>query len=285
MGRKRALDRVAMGCCVAAMPPEAFLPVQHDKSVRAKKTTSFLFILHIDNFFIIPYAESSRVPNETEERKMAENMVLSFDGTKLFVNKEVDMDCRAVCVIVHGLCEHQGRYDYLAEKMHEMGFGTYRFDHRGHGRSEGERTYYDDFNQLLDDVNVVVDMAVSENSALPVFLLGHSMGGFAVALYGAKYPNKNLRGIITSGALTQDNAGLVSGVPKGLEPHQKLPNEGHDYHPLYAPMSPQLVGAVPVGFETFENEDQPFYPMQNNATYKEVWVHTTCRMMWLIAML
>ena len=46
--------------------------------------------------------------------------------------------------------------------------------------------------------------------------------------------------------------------------------EGHDYHPLYAPMSPQLVGAVPVGFETFENEDQPFYPMQNNATYKEV---------------
>mgnify|MGYP002903170638 FL=1 len=156
---------------------------------------------------------------------MAENMVLSFDGTKLFVNKEVDMDCRAVCVIVHGLCEHQGRYDYLAEKMHEMGFGTYRFDHRGHGRSEGERTYYDDFNQLLDDVNVVVDMAVSENSALPVFLLGHSMGGFAVALYGAKYPNKNLRGIITSGALTQDNAGLVSGVPKGLEPHQKLPNE------------------------------------------------------------
>ena len=47
--------------------------------------------------------------------------------------------------------------------------------------------------------------------------------------------------------------------------------EGHDYHPLYAPMSPQLVGAVPVGFETFENEDQPFYPMQNNATYKEVW--------------
>ena len=46
-----------------------------------------------------------------------------------------------------------------------------------------------------------------------------------LALYGAKYPNKNLRGIITSGALTQDNAGLVSGVPKGLEPHQKLPNE------------------------------------------------------------
>lgn len=156
---------------------------------------------------------------------MAEKMIESFDGTKLFLNKEVSEDSRAVCVIVHGLCEHQGRYDYVAEKMHESGFGTYRFDHRGHGRSEGERTYYDDFNQMLDDVNVIVDMAISENPDLPVFLLGHSMGGFAVSLYGAKYPDKKLRGIVTSGALTKDNGGLITGVPKGLDPHTKLPNE------------------------------------------------------------
>ena len=45
---------------------------------------------------------------------MAENMVLSFDGTKLFVNNELDMDSPAVCVIEHGLCDHQGRNDYLA---------------------------------------------------------------------------------------------------------------------------------------------------------------------------
>jgi len=59
--------------------------------------------------------------------------------------------------------------------------------------------------------------------------------------------------------------------------------EGYDYHPLYVAFSDQLVGAVPVGFETFENLDEPFYPMQNAPTYKEVWVHTTCRLMWLIA--
>ncbi|MCR8660406.1 glycoside hydrolase family 9 protein [Paenibacillus endoradicis] len=59
--------------------------------------------------------------------------------------------------------------------------------------------------------------------------------------------------------------------------------EGYDYHPLYVAFSDQLVGAVPVGFETFENLDEPFFPMQNAPTYKEVWVHTTCRLMWLIA--
>lgn len=152
-------------------------------------------------------------------------MISSFDGMKLYLNKEVPDNARAVLVIVHGLCEHQGRYDYLADLFHKAGIGTYRFDHRGHGRSDGERTYYSDFNELLDDTNVVVDMAAAENPDIPVFLMGHSMGGFTVSLYGAKYPDKKLRGIVTSGALTHDNAGLITGVSKGLDPHTQLPNE------------------------------------------------------------
>ncbi len=152
-------------------------------------------------------------------------MISSYDGTKLYLNKEVGNGCKAVAVIVHGLCEHQGRYDYFAGLFHNAGIGTYRFDHRGHGRSEGERTYYEDFNELLDDTNVVVDMAIAENPDLPVFLIGHSMGGFTVALYGAKYPDKKLRGLVTSGALTVDNGKLITGVPKDLEPHTQLPNE------------------------------------------------------------
>lgn len=59
--------------------------------------------------------------------------------------------------------------------------------------------------------------------------------------------------------------------------------EGHDYPPLYVAFSNQLVGAVPVGFETFENLDTPFFPMQIAPTYKEIWGQTTCRLMWLIA--
>lgn len=156
---------------------------------------------------------------------MSEANYTSLDGTKLYLNKEISNDDKAVCVIVHGLCEHQGRYDYLADKFHKAGIGTYRFDHRGHGRSEGERTYYKDFNDMLDDVNVFVDLAIKENPNKPVFLLGHSMGGFAVALYGVKYPDKKLSGIVTSGALTFDNGGLIRNVPGDMDPHQQLPNE------------------------------------------------------------
>lgn len=152
-------------------------------------------------------------------------MISSFDGTMLYFNKEMPEQPKAVAVIVHGLCEHQGRYDYFADLFHQASIGTYRFDHRGHGRSEGERTYYEDFNELLDDTNVIVDRAIAENTDIPVFLIGHSMGGFTVALYGAKYPGKRLQGIISSGALTADNGKLITSVPKGLDPHTQLPNE------------------------------------------------------------
>lgn len=152
-------------------------------------------------------------------------MISSYDNTNLYLNKEVPEGCRAVAVIVHGLCEHQGRYDYFASLFHKAGIGTYRFDHRGHGRSEGERTYFNNFNEPLDDTNVIVDMAIRENPDKPVFLIGHSMGGFTVALYGAKYADKRLRGIISSGALVKDNGGLITGVPGGQDPHIKLPNE------------------------------------------------------------
>ncbi|MCW3094330.1 MAG: hypothetical protein JWP81_5399 [Ferruginibacter sp.] len=61
--------------------------------------------------------------------------------------------------------------------------------------------------------------------------------------------------------------------------------DGYDYPPLYGAYAGDVAGAVPVGIETFENEDQPYMPMQVNATYKEIWTHTTAGVMWLLAML
>lgn len=154
-----------------------------------------------------------------------DEFITSFDGTRLFYNAETTPADKAVVVIVHGLCEHQGRYDYVAQKLHEAGYGTYRFDHRGHGKSEGETAYLADFNDILDDTNVVVERALAENPDKSVFLLGHSMGGFTVALYGVKYADKKLAGIICNGGLTADKAGLVSNVPDDLDEHVQLPNE------------------------------------------------------------
>ncbi len=155
---------------------------------------------------------------------MPARMLESFDSTMLFVKSDLPESCRAIAVVVHGLCEHQGRYDYMTDRLNANGIGVYRFDHRGHGRSEGERTFYRDYMDMVADLNVVVDTAIAENPDLPVFLIGHSMGGFCSALYGVKYPDK-LKGIVLSGALTHDTIGLIAGVPSGLDTHMELPNE------------------------------------------------------------
>ena len=59
--------------------------------------------------------------------------------------------------------------------------------------------------------------------------------------------------------------------------------EGYDYPPLYSGFAGDLVGSVPVGIETFENDDEPYMPMQSNATYKEIWSHAVGFLMECIA--
>lgn len=149
----------------------------------------------------------------------------TFDGTSLYVNKKILDDQQAVVVMVHGLAEHQGRYDYVANALHENKISTYRFDHRGHGKSQEERGQLDHWDDLANDVNAVLDLATEENPDTPIFLLGHSMGGYAVATFAGKYPDKEIQGIITSGAATFDNAGLFDAIPSDLPKEATIPNE------------------------------------------------------------
>ncbi len=56
---------------------------------------------------------------------------------------------------------------------------------------------------------------------------------------------------------------------------------GSNYCRQYAVLCGDCAGAVPVGIETRENEDAPYWPQNNNATYREVWVGSACRFLWL----
>jgi lysophospholipase len=103
---------------------------------------------------------------------------------------------RAAIVIVHGLGEHSGRYDEFATRMASFGFSSYACDLRGHGLSEGRRGHTPSFDAFLQDldrfrreVQGLVDVR------LPLFLLGHSMGGLIALRYQQEY-NTVFRGAI-----------------------------------------------------------------------------------------
>lgn len=46
---------------------------------------------------------------------------------------------------------------------------------------------------------------------------------------------------------------------------------GRNYAQQYAVLPGEMVGEIPVGIQTFGNEDAPYWPQLNNATYKEIW--------------
>lgn len=122
---------------------------------------------------------------------------------------------QASIVIVHGLGEHGGRYAHVAQALTEVGCAVYAMDHRGHGKSGGQRAFVDRFANVVADIDQVVDMASREQPRKPVFLLGHSMGGALSLSYTLKHGEK-LRGLILSGP-----AVALDGAPPMMKPIAK----------------------------------------------------------------
>lgn len=57
--------------------------------------------------------------------------------------------------------------------------------------------------------------------------------------------------------------------------------EGYDFQPLFAYCSCDLTGALPVGMDS--RNDSPYWPAENRATYKEMWVVPVSRMLFSLA--
>lgn len=59
--------------------------------------------------------------------------------------------------------------------------------------------------------------------------------------------------------------------------------EGSNYPQLYTALPGETVGGIPVGMQSRFNEDVPYWPQFNTATYKELWGAPAARWMSLIA--
>lgn len=99
-------------------------------------------------------------------------------------------------IVVHGLAEHSGRYEEFGRRMASNSVNVYAFDLRGHGVSEGRRGHADRFEFLLQDVERFRREVESiTNGELPLFVLGHSMGGLIALRYIEEY-DAPLRGAV-----------------------------------------------------------------------------------------
>ena len=110
---------------------------------------------------------------------------------------------KAVLQIAHGMVEFMDRYDDFARFMCSKGFAVVGNDHIGHGTSvetEDDHGYLGEngFECIVNDMKKVHKHFKQRFPEVPYFILGHSMGSFAVRYFLVKY-RKSVDGAIIMG--------------------------------------------------------------------------------------
>ncbi len=98
---------------------------------------------------------------------------------------------KAILQITHGMTEHIGRYEKLAEELTAQGIVVAGFDLRGHGKNEGNSdcASFEEGGWLesLKDMHFFFKMLEERFPGLPHYMLGFSLGSFLLREYLNKY--------------------------------------------------------------------------------------------------
>ncbi len=130
-----------------------------------------------------------------------------------------DADPRAVLPIAHGFGEYSGRYANVVDYFEPRGYAIYALDHRGHGRSDGERVMVDHYSDYLADLKTFFDIVRREQPGKKIYLVGHSMGAAISTAYAARYQAELAGLVLSGGGLTTDK---TPPRPAGLALHETL---------------------------------------------------------------
>lgn len=141
----------------------------------------------------------------------------------------------AIC-LVHGLGEHSGRYEHVAEAFTKDGYAMFGFDLRGHGRSGGPRGHFPSSEAVLQDIDLLFTHARERYPELPLILYGHSLGGILVLYYGLKRKPK-VKGVIATSpglhtALESQTGKIIAAQILGLIAPTVLLPSGLDAHAI-----------------------------------------------------
>lgn len=110
---------------------------------------------------------------------------------------------KAVVQIVHGIAEHVGRYDGLADYLNTQGILVVAEDHMGHGKSISDQApqgyFCGGWMAAVEDTYRLMKKTMEEFPGVPYILYGHSMGSFMARTILAKYPDSGITGAIICG--------------------------------------------------------------------------------------
>lgn len=150
---------------------------------------------------------------------------LSKDNTKIYYSEWNNVENpKGVLHIVHGMAEYIERYDDFAKYLNQNGIIVYGLNARGHGNTglnQKKLGYFgnDDWNNIMDDIDILMNMEKEKYPNLPFFILGHSMGSFITRNFINKF-NPRINGAIIVGTGSCDST-LVYSLTKKIADAKK----------------------------------------------------------------
>ena len=105
-------------------------------------------------------------------------------------------EIKAVVLALHGMNDYSNAFDGPGKSLAAKGIATYAYDQRGFGA--GARAgFWSSTATMAEDARTAARLLQARYPAVPLYLLGESMGG-AVALVAASEPIPAIRGVILS---------------------------------------------------------------------------------------
>jgi pimeloyl-ACP methyl ester carboxylesterase len=149
------------------------------KKVAAKK--AFDLFSKVRKGRILPHQEKYLQDAQDELHTMGEHSLQSYrwKGTKARV------------LLLHGWESNSFRWRNLIEMLREADFDIIAFDAPGHGRSSGAHLHLTLYEEALNHLSKKYD---------PDYLIGHSMGGFAILYHQYLRKETFIKKIVTIGA-------------------------------------------------------------------------------------
>lgn len=171
------------------------------------------------------------------------------DGVRLaFRSWGVDAPIAALAVS-HGLGEHGGRYAALAAALAGEGIAVHALDHRGHGLSGGRRGHAARFADFVRDLEAFRAHLASADPDVPLFLLGHSLGGLIAIRHLQAHPDA-WRGAVLSAPLL----GVAVKVPRWKRALSGVLSRWIPALPFHSEVDPSALSSAPGYLETYRTD-------------------------------
>lgn len=110
---------------------------------------------------------------------MQQYTINTADQTTLSIHFFPVENPKAVIQIIHGMEEHQERYEAFATFLNQNGYSVVTSDLRGHGTTAEHLGHFKDqkgYLALIEDQIQIRKWITKHNTGIPVYLFAHSMG-------------------------------------------------------------------------------------------------------------